>query len=324
MPRTLRSRRSFLHFAGAGAVAATLGTAACGSTDSSGSGAPTVDVRYLDLSFAVPREPKRVVVMEGRGDLEFALLAGYPVVATANAYDQGKRPSGQFAGRLGDDVTILSPAAGARPKAEEVLIHAPDLVVMRANAYRGDWYNNSQLSGATAILAVEVNRPQWREDMNAQLAAVGRTANAQQYVADYDAKVAATKRDLAGTLAGKRIAMVTTTGSKARGTVLVWAQTFGTAIGREIGMDVLFGDRQVDPSKGSFEASLENLDVLAGADLILHQDTDGSIADVQTWRTLPAVQAGRVAKLNPQYNNGLVLTASALVDDLAAAAQSLR
>ena len=324
MPEVLHSRRSFLHIAGAGAVAATLGSTACGTPDPSGPTARTVDFRYLDLSFAVPREPKRVVVMEGRGDLEFALLAGYPVVATANAYDQGKRPSGQFAGKLGDDVAILSPAAGARPKAEEVLVHAPDLVVMRANAYRGDWYNNSQLSGATAILAVEVNRPQWREDMNAQLAAVGRTANAQRYVADYDAKVATTKRDLAATLAGKRIAMVTTTGSKARGTVLVWAQTFGTAIGREIGMDVMFGDRQVDPAKGSFEASLENLDVLAGADLILHQDTDGSIADVQTWRTLPAVQAGRVTKLNPQYNNGLVLTASALVDDLAAAAQSLR
>jgi iron complex transport system substrate-binding protein len=323
VPDTACSRRSFLNLAAASAVAA-LGAAACGNRSASAPATDTVDVRYLDLTFSVPREPKRVVVMEGRGDLEFALLAGYPVVATANAYDQGKRPAGQFAGKLGDDVAILSPAAGARPKAEEVLIHAPDLVVMRANAYRGDWYNNSQLSGATAILAVEVNRPQWREDMTAQLAAVGRTANAQTYVTDYDAKVARTKGELAATLAGKRIAMVTTTGSKARGTVLVWAQTFGTAIGREIGMDVMFGDRQVDPAKGSFEASLENLDVLAGADLIFHQDTDGSIADVQTWRSLPAVQAGRVVKLNPQYNNGLVLTASALVDDLAAAAQSLR
>lgn len=323
MPELVLNRRSLLGLAGTAGLAAVLGTAACGTGKTAPAPADTVDFSYLDLTFTVPAAPKRAVVMEGRGDLEFAVLAGYPVVATANAFDQGKRPSGQFAGKLGDGVVILTPAAGNRPRTEEVLAQKPDLVLMRANGYRSDWYNNDQLRAATAILAVEVNRPQWREDMNAQLAAIGRTTSAQEYVDEYDAKVTATRQALAGILAGKKVAMVTTTGSKGRGTALVWSQTFGTAIAREIGMDVMFGDRQVDPAKGSFEASFEELGILAQADLILHQDTDDAIQDVQTWRALPAVQAGRAIKLNPQYNNGLVLTASALVDDLAAAARTL-
>ena len=75
MPAPPHTRRSFLRLAGAGALVA-VGAAACGSRDASAPVAETVDVGYLGLDFTVPREPKRVVVMEGRGDLEFALLAG--------------------------------------------------------------------------------------------------------------------------------------------------------------------------------------------------------------------------------------------------------
>jgi iron complex transport system substrate-binding protein len=75
------TRRGFL--TGAAALGALGALSAC-SSESSGTEASDewVDIVVADQTYRLPRDPKRVVVLEARGALDFALLAEYPIVAT--------------------------------------------------------------------------------------------------------------------------------------------------------------------------------------------------------------------------------------------------
>ena len=71
------SRRRF--FGGAAGVAAALALSACGSSDGeSDSASDTLPYTWAEFSGDVPRDPKRVVVLDGRVDLEFAMMMDLP------------------------------------------------------------------------------------------------------------------------------------------------------------------------------------------------------------------------------------------------------
>lgn len=73
------SRRQF--FGGAAGMAAVLALSACGTSDAeSDSAGDTVAYTWAEFSGDVPRNPKRVVVLDGRVDLEFAMMMDYPIV----------------------------------------------------------------------------------------------------------------------------------------------------------------------------------------------------------------------------------------------------
>src|SRR5690606_2384791 len=73
------SRRRF--FGGAAGVAAALALSACGTSDAeSDSASDTLPYTWGEFSGDVPRDPKRVVVLDGRVDLEFAMMMDYPIV----------------------------------------------------------------------------------------------------------------------------------------------------------------------------------------------------------------------------------------------------
>lgn len=316
------SRRSFL--LGLGAVALGGALPACSTSSIAPTAADTVDFRFADLSATIPAAPQRVLVMEGRGDLEFALLAGYPVVATrSGAQKNGTLPADQYAGMLDPAAVTVLDSTDTVPNHEQLAALAPDLIVIRANGRRLDWYDNAKLDAIAPVLPVEVNEPDFRTAMREQMTSIGRGAEAGRLITGYDAKVAAARSELAGLLPADATVALTTTQMVGSGSIRLWTHQLGTAVAADLGLTVLGHDPS--DTDGEQSLSIEQIGTLAPAHLIFQQTTDPStMTAVPTWQALPAVRAGRAFTFPKSYNNGLVITASAIVDLILTSARTAR
>ncbi|MFT4040387.1 MAG: ABC transporter substrate-binding protein, partial [Thermomicrobiales bacterium] len=266
-----------------------------------------ISFRYLDLQFTVPDNPQRVVVMEGRGDLELATIAGLPVVASANTFWPDEQPGSRLDGYARPDITLLPVGDGFAPSFEDILLQDPDLIVMRANGFRNDWYGNEQLAAIAPLLAVEVNRTVWREDLTGQMAQLGRQAAAAPFLERYDAEVAEARQTIDPLMSGKTVAFITaTTGNP----IPLWTNDFAMAVCEDLGLDQPFFDKTDDVG---VELSAEQLTMLKDIDLIMRQvesQEDAATVDaLPTWQLLPAVKAGHVYDISPQFNTGSAITA---------------
>lgn len=295
-----------------GTIGAGLAVGGCAAPAATPAAPDTTDFAYGDITTTVPTSPQRVVVVEGRGDLEFALLAGYPVIATGKgSAANGQLPGDQYAGLL-DPSTVVLESVDSVPDHEQLAALAPDLIVIRANGWRMDWYDNAVLTRIAPVLPVEVNAPDFRDDMDGQLRLLGRGTESERLLAEYDAKLAAARDELAATVGGATVAMLTTQ-MVASGSIRQWTHQLGTSVVTDLGLTVL----GLDPADedGETVLSLEEIGTVAGADLVFHQNTDPStMTPVPTWQALPAVRAGDAFSYPRSYNNGLVRTASAVVD----------
>lgn len=301
------------------AAAGLTGLAACSepaARERPAAAASTIDFAYRDLTARVPQDPQRVVAVEGRGDLEFALLAGYPVIATGPGPEPvDGLPGRQFAGLLDPTVTPVATTEEV-PNLEQLASLEPDLIVVRANAWRRDHYGNDALLAIAPVLPVEVNDPDFRTDLTAQLALLGRPTAADARLAEYDAAVEAA-RALVAERGAPSVAMLTTT-MVDTGSIRLWTNQFGTGVAAALGLRVL----GLDPTDedGELSLSLEQLDTLTTADLLVNQNDDaGELDAVGVWTALPAVQAGHVVAYPRPFTNGSVLTARAVVDLLVSA-----
>ncbi|MFF9561652.1 twin-arginine translocation signal domain-containing protein, partial [Streptomyces albus] len=160
------TRRGFL--TGAAALGALGALSAC-SSESSGTETSDewVDIVVADQAYRLPRDPKRVVVLEARGALDFALLAEYPIVATnwdPKSQLMQQVPAG--AARLG--------GTNNEPNAESILSFDPDLLVVG----KGWWgyYQDKGLLGTdiAPVLVVDegTTGSSWKQAMTAQLTAL--------------------------------------------------------------------------------------------------------------------------------------------------------
>ncbi|MDV8021337.1 ABC transporter substrate-binding protein [Rhodococcus sp. IEGM 1330] len=298
-------RRGFFLVAGAVALAT-----ACSPRAQDAAAATSQTVRMTGDGFdvTVPTRPTRVVVMEGRGDLEFALLAGYPIIATGNTFQPGARPSGQFEGLLDAQTEVIGGPDG--PAAEEIAALSPDLIVMRANGWRLDWYGNEQLTKIAPVLPVEVNEPNFEQYTVDQFSAIGLLDTVQPGLDEYQRTI----DDAATVTNGRRIALITSE-PVAKGYVIVWTNYLGNAVAADMGFTVLHNNPEDE--EGNYRLSVENLNQIADAEFIFHQTTDPTQIDgIAAWQNLPAVAAGRSAVLDPQLNNGLVITATSFANRL--------
>ncbi|MCK9494342.1 MAG: ABC transporter substrate-binding protein [Dehalococcoidia bacterium] len=313
------TRREFITGVGAAALAAAF-LAACGGEDEAPSPTPDsmIDFTYEDITTRVPRNPKRVVVMEGRGDLDFALSVGYPVIAAGTWTPDEVGPP--FVGRL-DDAELL-PAMYPEADYETLVRLQPDLIVQRANAFRGDFYGNERLAEIAPVLSVECNRADWRTDLEAQARLLDRDQAVAEQLATYDAAVAAAKEEVGGILAGHTVALITISPESA----LVWTSDFATEVAHDLGMELPFRNSGQEETNSYLELSAEHWDQLDGIDLIFAQgleDSRDGLGSIGTWTRLPAVAAGRVVNFPGELNNGMALTATTLVDVLAEGARLL-
>lgn len=280
----------------------------------------TIDFTYLDLAFEVPADPRRVVVVEGRGDLEFATIVGYPVIASGNTFWPEEQPGSRLDGLVSPDLVTLDVENGVEIDLEQLVGLKPDLIVMRANGYRGNWYDNDRVAAVAPILAVEVNRGTWREDLEAQAAILGRSPAIVPFLAAYDDRLVSARAEAEPLFAGRSVAFLTAVASDE---IPIWTNDFACAVATDLGMTVpLFGHEN-----DALRVSPEQLDILADADLLIRQvaseENRAAIDGLATWQALPAVKAGHVHDISAQFNNGLAITARLLLEELVAACRLL-
>ncbi|MYW02537.1 ABC transporter substrate-binding protein [Streptomyces sp. SID3343] len=301
---------------GLGALSLTGLLAACGgsrpeeTTQTAG-----IDFAYNGYSARIPADPKRVVVLDPRTGVEFAVMAGYPLIG-------GYRIEGRnhLSDHLPADFKVLEGHVRA-PNAEAILAQRPDLLVVGS-----DWWkfyqDNKMLTEHIAPVLVVAGgfSPDWRRFTGEQLTLLGRADAATRVLADYDARLASARAEVGPLLAGRKVLI----GGADETQFWVQTRSFYVAVARELGMEVMFHDPDRDPAKNMNEFySPERIDVFAPADLIICKDPDAPATRAETWKRLPAVRAGRVAALNYDTTAGLALTARALLDELVSAAKLL-
>lgn len=308
------TRRDFLIGAGALTVAGIL--AACGdeagSAGTGSAGGETQPFEHDGYRTDLPLHPERVVVLEARAGLEFALLAGLPIVATEwsdESHLMAHLPKGVE--RLG--------GSNIEPNAESILSHSPDMLVVGAGWW--NYYQENELlaEGIAPVLVVGDDDPDWKASLRRQLAAFGREQQATEAIDAYDATVADVSAEIAPLVAGRAVVIA---GADEEGFWIQEPDSFCSGIARDVGMDLVVPE--AGQSNGSVSRySFENLDVFHDADLIVLQNPEDPAIANPAWQAVPAVQAGRVAELRYDRNFGLALTAQVFAEDLREAARLL-
>ncbi|GAA1383304.1 hypothetical protein GCM10009613_12560 [Pseudonocardia kongjuensis] len=301
------SRRGFL---GAGAAVAGMLLAGCGTgpgTDTADTGTvgETVGTTVGDRRAVVPADPQRVVVVEARAGLEFALLAGYPVVASD--WDDDSHLVAML-----PDGTARLPGDNMTPDPEGILNHDPDLLVV-GRAWWEYYQEQGSLSEDIApVLVADDTTADWRAVMTRQLTEIGRADRARAALDRYDDRVARARAELAPLLAGRTVAML---GVDADG-FWTFPNMFPSNVATEIGFDLIGHDPAAAPQ--IVRLSAEHLDTYRDADLLVVQNPDDPGAQNPAFAALPAARAGRIVELEYANRFGFALTALDLVEDLTA------
>ncbi|BBG01284.1 MULTISPECIES: ABC transporter substrate-binding protein [Pseudonocardia] len=303
------SRRGLL--VGAAGMAALL--AGCGRSGAGPVGERTGETVRAETPFGtfdVPLAPERVVVLEGRQDLETAVVLELPrpVGLGDNAVDE----RGRTAGFLGFDADGIQLMPGGEVDLEAVLALQPDLIVGRASNIEPV---AEQLARIAPLVPAEIDETTWRPDLEAAGRWTGRSAQVDAAIARYEALVAEVRERHAAAL-GTALAVVLQPGedgawySSPSDGFLLQGRTL-----RELGGRPLPAVEAVAPPTpgGMSEFSAEQLGLLTDADVLMVASfTEGQRAGLEAsplWSRLPAVRAGRVVHTDIRTNRGSVLAA---------------
>lgn len=302
-------------------LAATLaiGLSACGAGEASTSGEAGVDDdrRTIDFEFEgyttqLPAEPEKVVVLDSRTGLEFALLAEWPVIAS-DFSDEG----GPIVDALPDDVARL---AGARtePDLEEVASHHPDMLVVSESWW--NYYQDNDVPLGDIAPVFIVDEPDvgesWKETFAGNMSVIDKSDEAEELLKQYEATVVDLRQNLPSEAQGVTLAFAT--GEMTGADVSLGHGPLNVFVARDLGFEVITSD-ELQPSDGFLRSySTENLDVFTEADFLFVVNLDDdSVFESQAWNRQPAVGANRVAEMPTMYNAGMVLTAESLARHMA-------
>lgn len=174
--------------AAAGALAAALlasaALAACsGDEDGGGDGGATHPVETVNGTVDVPEDPQRVVVLD-TGELDTALTLGITPVGSVHAVEENDF-LGYFPAEQQEGITDVGGIAA--PNLERIDDLNPDVII--GNMVRdADRYDElSQIAPTVLAEGVGVT---WKENFLLHADALGKTEEAKQIVADYDARAA--------------------------------------------------------------------------------------------------------------------------------------
>ncbi|MCW5716350.1 MAG: ABC transporter substrate-binding protein [Bauldia sp.] len=275
----------------------------------------TFTYAYGDYTAALPAEPQRVFVMDSRTGLEFALLAGFPIVAT----DADPNAPSHLDALLGPEVVRLGGFRG-QPSAETVLSHDPDLLVVGAGWWNY-WTEHGEFPAGfpvPVLVVADGDADTWRDTMTGQLAAYGLAERAEAALVTYDAFVAEARPEIERILAGRPIAITDIW----NGAFSLHVATFDNAIARDLGIVTVSGDA---PTEYGYQAySLEAIGpVVESAALIMALDAADPVTANPVWLRIPAVASGNVYRLDLANSWGFALNALDFGADLLAAVRAL-
>lgn len=292
------TRRQF----GIGAGIAGLGAflAACGE---SGSSAGVDEMRSVTTplgTYDIPVNPKRVVAIDSRLDLEPAVALELPLVGYTYAKATPWVP-------VDSSVPFLSEI----PNREQILALEPDLIVCLN--YESEWWPVDEMQTIAPVLTTEFT-DDWRTNLTRLSGWLGRTETLDRLILNYDNQIADIQARHGEKIASKTVASV----SFLPDTNMLYVTSIRTSEKGDKPSDMTLGDiggktitsEGLDSEGG---VSLEGLDVLAGVDgFMITEDADSAayqgLTASKLWQRLPAVQAGNVTNLGGATYYGSIYT----------------
>jgi iron complex transport system substrate-binding protein len=264
----------------------------------------TFTYSYDDFTAELPVNPQRVFVMDSRTGLDFAVSAGFPIVA-ADWDDEGDM---HLASQVPEGADRLQ--FRGEPNAELVLTYDPDLLVV-GEGWWNYWKDNNAFNanGLPVLVVKDASGAEWKELFVGQMEAYGKGDRAAALMAEYDAAVAAAKPRIAEVLKGRTVAITDIWGDQ----FALQDDTFSTAIAHELGMTLASGT--AESADGYQVYSAENLDAYQDAALVMSlwsEDAEDSVM----WQRVPAIARGAHFKMDITNSWGFALTGTDFVGDV--------
>ncbi len=258
----------------------------------------------------IPESPQRVVVLD-TGELDNALALGAPIVGA---------PIGdvlQYQAYLADQLDgITDTGTISEPNFEAILALQPNLIIGSKQRYEAIY---PQLSAIAPTVFTESLRVPWQDNFRFHADALGKSAEADQLLADYDAHVAEIRAALGDALDSTTISIIRFRPGQVR---LYLKSSYIGYILQDIGLP---RPPSQDQDVFSAEISIEEMQQV-DADYIFVTGYDVEDSERETflnsplWQTLAAVQNGRVIDVNDDtWIAGLgIQAANHVLDDLLA------
>lgn len=285
----------------------TAGLAGCASTGAADPADATRTITHPLGTTEVPVQPTRVVALDRRGALPHLLALGITPVGALTHQSIIGTDFPELVAEQAADVVVLPVAGGADdPALEPVTALHPDLVLGYVGGIEEVYPNLSQIA---PTVAVDVDFTDAAVSLRAIAAAVGREAEAERVVQEFDRSCDEQLGRL-GKLGSVSIVLgigdqqfraYSATGSS----VARWLSERGATVvpaaeGAEASEDKTF-----------MLISPERLDILTGDTIVVMYNSgpagEAALAELEaapTWQQLPAVRAGRVVKINSQSSVG--------------------
>ena len=283
----------------------------------------TIDFEYEGYSAEIPDEPKRVVVLDSRSGLEMALLADYPLVATAYGTDSPLSPL------IDDDVAHLKNTAFDLNR-EEIASYDPDLIVVGVgwwDFYEGEDFKLDEIAPVLAVndgLDVEgASAENPFEAMTAQLELLGREDKAEEAIAGYE-QALATAKDRIGSYADGKVASVIH--SPVDNFTVISDESIYMTVLPALGFTILESEEinaaPPNPNGIGHMLSYENaVSVFSDTDMLLVYK-DNVAADLDPLlKRVPAVEKGNWIDGNLAERFGFALTYTSFVNGIADAVE---
>ncbi|MFI7078643.1 ABC transporter substrate-binding protein [Micromonospora sp. NPDC049903] len=291
------------------AAATALVLAACGTTENasapdsspSAAGGPVTLTDSRGKEIKLDKPATKVVGLEW-GEVEMLVSLGVMPVGVA---DPKGYATWVTAAKLDGDVKDVG--TRGEPSVDSIVALEPDLVVMTDDRGAG---TIAQLEKYVPVVVTKGsdatdNIGRMRADVNMIAAAVGKTAEAEKLLADFDTAIADGKKKIADAgAAGKPFAIAD--GWKEGSTVSI--RMFGqgalvSQIGIQLGLTNAW-QGEVDEAWGLGQTDVEGMTVLKSPDLhFFYNASDGSdvfadgLADNAIWKALPFVQQGNLHRM---------------------------
>jgi iron complex transport system substrate-binding protein len=298
------TRRQFV--AGAAALGAGLLAAPARGQD-----AATRTVTTSFGTYDLPREPRRVVVMGNRLDLEIALALGLRPVAMGIEFNFINSHADTVAPWVPFDPAGVETFESFETSAEQILSYEPDLIFIRQVA--AGW-NQSRTDALMKVAPfIPTGTLPWREELALIGGWLGRQDQAAAATAEFDALRDTVAARHADKLASSTVAF----GSIAPPQVFVNDLTSNSPASQ--GLAELGGQAFILPAEaatyenGWAAISPENLGLLNGADGLLYWGPTPEVfaefhASTPLWDRLPAVKAGAAVISENNVGNGSLYT----------------
>lgn len=311
----------------AGVLAASL-LAGCSSEAAPAATAPeasaaTIDFSYEGYAATLPADPQRVVVLDSRSGLEMALLAGYPIVATAYNADSPLTPL------LKDDVAHLKNSAFDLNR-EEIASYAPDLIVVGKgwwDYYVGEDFALDEIAPVFAVndgLDVEgASTDDPFVSMTAQLTQLDRADRAEEAIATYEDAVANAKSEIGAYVEGKTAGVIH---APEDNFTVISDESIYQVVLPALGFAILQNDEIDDapPNQNGIGhmLSYENaVSALGAADVLFVYKADVAADLDPLLARVPAVAEGRWIDGNLAQRFGFALTYASFVDSIVEAVE---